>query len=157
MSGGPSGAPVAIRVPWLRRRRGRLACLCIYREQPERSCALRIMPVRNAAGQSAFQNIVAKIIRSGLGMDSWLERDCPFIGKKKPRIAKNCKESKTGLDNTKSMPDQTEKRNGVGEYLKTQFSLAGKTALLTGGAGGIGRALAFAPCSAGADSGGCGS
>jgi NAD(P)-dependent dehydrogenase (short-subunit alcohol dehydrogenase family) len=38
----------------------------------------------------------------------------------------------------------------AGEYLKTQFSLEGKAALLTGGAGGIGRALALALCSAGA-------
>jgi len=38
----------------------------------------------------------------------------------------------------------------IGDYLKTQFSLEGKAALLTGGAGGIGRALAFALCSAGA-------
>ena len=48
------------------------------------------------------------------------------------------------------MPGQTKKQNGVGEYLKTQFSLEGKVALLTGGAGGIGEALAFALCSAGA-------
>jgi gluconate 5-dehydrogenase len=48
------------------------------------------------------------------------------------------------------MPNQTNKQNGIGEYLKTQFSLEGKTALLTGGAGGIGEALAFALCSAGA-------
>jgi gluconate 5-dehydrogenase len=40
--------------------------------------------------------------------------------------------------------------DGVGDYLKKQFPLEGKTALLTGGAGGIGRALAFALCSAGA-------
>ena len=43
----------------------------------------------------------------------------------------------------------------VGEYLQTQFSLAGKTALLTGGAGGIGQALAFALCSAGATTAVC--
>src|SRR5208282_551211 len=53
------------------------------------------------------------------------------------------------------MPDQTEKQNGVGEYLKTQFSLEGKSALLTGGAGGIGQALAFALCSAGATTAVC--
>jgi gluconate 5-dehydrogenase len=40
--------------------------------------------------------------------------------------------------------------NDVGAYLKSQFSLEGKTALLTGGAGGIGEALALALCSAGA-------
>src|SRR5437868_8965840 len=38
----------------------------------------------------------------------------------------------------------------IGNYLETQFSLAGKTALLTGGAGGIGRAVAIGLCSAGA-------
>jgi NAD(P)-dependent dehydrogenase (short-subunit alcohol dehydrogenase family) len=48
------------------------------------------------------------------------------------------------------MPDQTNKQNGIGDYLKTQFSLEGKAALLTGGAGGIGEALAYALCSAGA-------
>ena len=40
--------------------------------------------------------------------------------------------------------------NDIGDYLKTQFSLEGKVALLTGGAGGIGRALALGLCSAGA-------
>ena len=53
------------------------------------------------------------------------------------------------------MPDQTEQQNGIGEYLKTQFSLEGKAALLTGGAGGIGEALAFALCSAGATTAVC--
>ena len=53
------------------------------------------------------------------------------------------------------MPDQTNRQNGIGEYLKTQFSLEGKAALLTGGAGGIGRALAFALCSAGATTAVC--
>jgi gluconate 5-dehydrogenase len=48
------------------------------------------------------------------------------------------------------MLGQSEKQNSVGEFLKTQFSLEGKSALLTGGAGGIGEALAFALCSAGA-------
>src|SRR5947207_43238 len=38
----------------------------------------------------------------------------------------------------------------IGKYLETQFSLAGKTALLTGGAGGIGRAVAMGLCNAGA-------
>jgi gluconate 5-dehydrogenase len=38
----------------------------------------------------------------------------------------------------------------IGNYLETQFSLAGKTALLTGGAGGIGKALAIGLCNAGA-------
>jgi len=38
----------------------------------------------------------------------------------------------------------------IGKYLETQFSLAGKTAVLTGGAGGIGRALANGLCGAGA-------
>jgi hypothetical protein len=33
--------------------------------------------------------------------DGWrIGRDFHFIGKKKPRIAKNCKESETRLDNT---------------------------------------------------------
>jgi len=59
------------------------------------------------------------------------------------------------LDNTYAMPDPTKKQNGIGEYLKTQFSLEGKSALLTGGAGGIGRALAFALCSAGATTAVC--
>ena len=45
--------------------------------------------------------------------------------------------------------------NDAGNYLKTQFSLEGKSALLTGGAGGIGRALAFALCSAGATTAVC--
>jgi len=40
--------------------------------------------------------------------------------------------------------------SNIGDYLKTQFSLEGKAALLTGGAGGIGAALAYALCSAGA-------
>src|ERR1035437_8705431 len=43
----------------------------------------------------------------------------------------------------------------IGNYLETQFSLAGKTALLTGGAGGIGRALATGLCSAGAQTAVC--
>ena len=43
----------------------------------------------------------------------------------------------------------------IGDYLKMQFSLEGKSALLTGGAGGIGRALAFALCSAGATTAVC--
>jgi gluconate 5-dehydrogenase len=38
----------------------------------------------------------------------------------------------------------------IGNFLETQFSLAGKSALLTGGAGGIGRALAAGLCGAGA-------
>src|SRR5438477_5343429 len=38
----------------------------------------------------------------------------------------------------------------IGNYLESQFSLAGKTALLTGGAGGIGKALALGLCGAGA-------
>jgi gluconate 5-dehydrogenase len=38
----------------------------------------------------------------------------------------------------------------IGNYLETQFSLKGKAALVTGGAGGIGEAIAFALCSAGA-------
>lgn len=45
--------------------------------------------------------------------------------------------------------------SNVGEYLKSQFSLEGKAALLTGGAGGIGKALAFALCSAGATTAVC--
>ena len=45
--------------------------------------------------------------------------------------------------------------NDVGEYLKTQFSLAGKPALVTGGAGGIGEALVLALCSAGATTAVC--
>lgn len=45
--------------------------------------------------------------------------------------------------------------NDIGSYLKTQFSLEGKTALLTGGAGGIGRVLAHALCSAGATTAVC--
>jgi gluconate 5-dehydrogenase len=40
--------------------------------------------------------------------------------------------------------------SNIGNYLETQFSIEGKTALLTGGAGGIGKAIAFALCSAGA-------
>ena len=43
----------------------------------------------------------------------------------------------------------------IGTFLETQFSLAGKTALLTGGAGGIGRALAAGLCSAGAQTAVC--
>ena len=43
----------------------------------------------------------------------------------------------------------------IGKYLETQFSLEGKSALLTGGAGGIGKALAFALCSAGAETAIC--
>ena len=43
----------------------------------------------------------------------------------------------------------------IGNYLETQFSLAGKTALLTGGAGGIGRALAAGLCGAGAQTAVC--
>jgi gluconate 5-dehydrogenase len=39
--------------------------------------------------------------------------------------------------------------------LETQFSLAGKTALLTGGAGGIGRAIAAGLCAAGAQTAIC--
>ncbi len=58
------------------------------------------MGTGNAAGQSAFQNIAAIFARAGLGMDVWVERDCHFIGKKKPRIGKNCEESETCLDNT---------------------------------------------------------
>lgn len=38
----------------------------------------------------------------------------------------------------------------IGKYLETQFTVEGKTALLTGGAGGIGAALAAGLCSAGA-------
>jgi gluconate 5-dehydrogenase len=38
----------------------------------------------------------------------------------------------------------------IGNYLEMQFSLAGKTALLTGGAGGIGYALSVGLCRAGA-------
>jgi NAD(P)-dependent dehydrogenase (short-subunit alcohol dehydrogenase family) len=45
--------------------------------------------------------------------------------------------------------------NDIGSYLKTQFSLEGKSALVTGGAGGIGRALAFSLCSAGATTAVC--
>ena len=58
------------------------------------------MPARNAAVQTAFQNIVVIFRCAGLGTGGWVERDFPFIGKKKPRIAKNCKESETCLDNT---------------------------------------------------------
>jgi NAD(P)-dependent dehydrogenase (short-subunit alcohol dehydrogenase family) len=43
----------------------------------------------------------------------------------------------------------------IGKFLETQFSLEGKAALLTGGAGGIGQALAFALCSAGATTAVC--
>jgi len=43
----------------------------------------------------------------------------------------------------------------IGSYLETQFSLAGKTALLTGGAGGIGEALALGLCAAGAETAVC--
>ena len=43
----------------------------------------------------------------------------------------------------------------IGSYLETQFSLAGKTALLTGGAGGIGQALAAGLCGAGAQTAVC--
>jgi gluconate 5-dehydrogenase len=43
----------------------------------------------------------------------------------------------------------------IGNYLETQFSLVGKTALLTGGAGGIGRALAAGLCGAGAQTAIC--
>ncbi len=43
----------------------------------------------------------------------------------------------------------------IGDYLETQFSLAGKTALLTGGAGGIGKALAEGLCGAGAQTAVC--
>jgi gluconate 5-dehydrogenase len=43
----------------------------------------------------------------------------------------------------------------IGNYLETQFSLAGKTALLTGGAGGIGRAIAAGLCGAGAQTAIC--
>jgi len=43
----------------------------------------------------------------------------------------------------------------AGEYLKTQFSLEGKSALLTGGAGGIGAAIAWALSSAGAETAVC--
>jgi hypothetical protein len=51
------------------------------------------MPARNAAGQSAFQDIIAICTCAGLGTGGWVERDFPFVGKKEPRIAKNCKES----------------------------------------------------------------
>jgi NAD(P)-dependent dehydrogenase (short-subunit alcohol dehydrogenase family) len=40
--------------------------------------------------------------------------------------------------------------SNIGSYLESQFSLAGKVTLLTGGAGGIGKALALGLCSAGA-------
>lgn len=40
--------------------------------------------------------------------------------------------------------------SAIGDYLEKQFSLAGKRALLTGGAGGIGKAIAIGLCSAGA-------
>jgi NAD(P)-dependent dehydrogenase (short-subunit alcohol dehydrogenase family) len=40
--------------------------------------------------------------------------------------------------------------SAIGDYLETQYSLAGKRAVLTGGAGGIGKAIAAALCSAGA-------
>jgi NAD(P)-dependent dehydrogenase (short-subunit alcohol dehydrogenase family) len=43
----------------------------------------------------------------------------------------------------------------IGSYLETQFSLAGKTALLTGGAGGIGQALVVGLCGAGAQTAVC--
>ena len=43
----------------------------------------------------------------------------------------------------------------IGSYLETQFSLAGKTALLAGGAGGIGRALTVGLCGAGAQTAVC--
>jgi NAD(P)-dependent dehydrogenase (short-subunit alcohol dehydrogenase family) len=43
----------------------------------------------------------------------------------------------------------------IGSYLETQFSLQGKSALLTGGAGGIGRALAAGLCGAGAQTAIC--
>jgi len=43
----------------------------------------------------------------------------------------------------------------IGNYLESQFSLEGKSALLTGGAGGIGRALALALSSAGAQTAVC--
>ena len=45
--------------------------------------------------------------------------------------------------------------SNIGDYLESQFSLEGKAALLTGGAGGIGRALAFALSSAGATTAVC--
>jgi gluconate 5-dehydrogenase len=45
--------------------------------------------------------------------------------------------------------------SAVGDYLATQFSLEGKYALLTGGAGGIGRALAIALSAAGAHTAVC--
>ncbi len=47
------------------------------------------------------------------------------------------------------------KMSDIGSYLETQFSLAGKTALLTGGAGGIGSALAVGLCCAGAQTAVC--
>jgi gluconate 5-dehydrogenase len=47
------------------------------------------------------------------------------------------------------------KMSDIGGYLETQFSLAGKTALLTGGAGGIGQALAVGLCGAGAQTAVC--
>ncbi len=43
----------------------------------------------------------------------------------------------------------------IGNYLETQFSLAGKKALLTGGAGGIGKAIAVGLCGAGAQTAVC--
>jgi len=43
-------------------------------------------------------------------MGGWVERDFPFVGKKEPRIAKNCKESGVGIDNTELMPDRIEKQ-----------------------------------------------
>jgi gluconate 5-dehydrogenase len=45
--------------------------------------------------------------------------------------------------------------SNTSDYIKKQFSLEGKAALLTGGAGGIGRELAFALCSAGATTAVC--
>lgn len=45
--------------------------------------------------------------------------------------------------------------SNIGDFLATQFSLEGKAALLTGGAGGIGAALAHALCAAGAETAVC--
>jgi len=50
------------------------------------------MPARNAAGQSAFQNIVAIFTCAGLGTGGWVERYFLFVGVRRQERAKNCQE-----------------------------------------------------------------